>query len=123
MQTLNEFAKRLTEERKRLGLTQVEFANACGVKAASQWLYEKADRSPNAEYLLKASALGVRVGYLIDGGSINTMLTLSPVDLGKIFKQCDDESRDSLGKLSDLEDRTQRFISMVESITNMQRVG
>ncbi len=115
MQTIQDFAERLTSERKRLELTQAQFAEACGGKSASQYLYEKGERTPNAEYLLKASSLGVRISYLFDGDkdTLNSS-SLTTVELGKIYKQCDDKSRDSLGRLLDLEIRAEDFVNMVK---------
>lgn len=124
MQTIKQFAKNLSNERKRLKLTQAEFAHSCGVKPASQFLYEKGERTPNAEYLLKASLLGVHIGYLFEGStSMRSLDKISPVELGKIYKQCDDQCRDSVGRLLDLELRTATFISMVETVTNKNCKG
>jgi transcriptional regulator with XRE-family HTH domain len=110
-----EFGGRLAEERKRLSLNQTEFAKACGVKSASQFLYEKGDRTPNAEYLLKAQSLGVRIDYLFAGEAALIKLTVNAQELGRLFKRVDDLSRDSLGRLSDLESRVKLFMELLES--------
>lgn len=58
---------RLREERKRLKLTQKEFAELGGVKISVQYLYEKGKRKPNIEYLLKIREGGVYLNYLLYG--------------------------------------------------------
>ena len=52
-------ATRLAEERQRLGLTQEEMAEACGVTSRSQINYEKHDRPPNVLYVITGSRGGV----------------------------------------------------------------
>lgn len=114
MQKLSKFCERLTEERKRLSLTQAQFAKACGVKPASQFLYEKGDRSPNSEYLLKAQGIGVRIDYLFAGEAALSTQTTNVHELGRLFKRVDDLSRDALGRLTDLESRVQLFMLLLE---------
>jgi transcriptional regulator with XRE-family HTH domain len=109
-----EFGGRLAEERKRLSLNQTEFAKACGVKSASQFLYEKGDRTPNAEYLLKAQDIGVRIGYLFGGDKAVNTNAISTQELGRLYKRVDDLSRDSLGRLLDIEHRVALFIRLID---------
>lgn len=71
-------AVRLAEERKRIGMTQVEFGAACGIGKTSQYLYECGQRSPDADYLGAAEVLGVDVLYVLNGArqvSIRAVLT------------------------------------------------
>ncbi|TXF11899.1 helix-turn-helix transcriptional regulator [Pelomicrobium methylotrophicum] len=58
---------RLKEERERLGLSQTAFAEGCGLKKLAQINYEKGERMPDAEYLLRASQLGADVLYILTG--------------------------------------------------------
>ncbi|EPU3934610.1 helix-turn-helix domain-containing protein [Morganella morganii] len=60
-------SERLKEERKRLGLTQVSFAEIAGVQPTTQVNYEKGTRTPDAEYLEKVGKAGVDVLYIITG--------------------------------------------------------
>ncbi|WP_162961855.1 helix-turn-helix domain-containing protein, partial [Pseudomonas aeruginosa] len=46
--------ERLKEERQRLGMSQTELAEQCGVSKNTQLAYEKGERSPDAAYLLRA---------------------------------------------------------------------
>ena len=119
MHPLDNFAKRLTTERKRLGMTQAQFAQACGVKSASQFLYEKGGRTPNAEYLLRAKGIGASIGYLFDERSNpNSAISYSPEELAQLFKQTDDICRDEYGRLLDLENRVEKFIALLQEGTH-----
>lgn len=64
---MDSIAKRLRDERERLGLSQAKFAEACGVKRTAQTTYETGERSPSADYLLAAGRIGVDVPYLLTG--------------------------------------------------------
>ncbi|MBI4740723.1 MAG: helix-turn-helix transcriptional regulator [Betaproteobacteria bacterium] len=57
--------KRLKQERERLGMTQEQFANACGVRRRAQSTYENDERSPDSNYLESASSIGVDVAYVL----------------------------------------------------------
>lgn len=59
--------ERLRAERHRLGMAQAEFGEKCGVSKTSQFNYEVGERSPDAEYLYKASMLGVDAQYVVTG--------------------------------------------------------
>lgn len=60
-------SERLTEERERLGYTQVQFAKLVGVSKTTQNNYETGKRSPTADYLEAVAALGIDVLYIITG--------------------------------------------------------
>ncbi len=104
--------KRLAEERKRLSLTQAELAKACGITSTTQFLYERGDRVPNAEYLRLIMELGVRVRYVLDG-SVDD-LSIPPQELRRLYVLCDHRCRDSAGRLSDLETRADTFEKLVQ---------
>lgn len=57
--------QRLREERKRLGLSQTEFAKAVGVHLNTQSRYEKGEREPDTAYLDAIRRAGVDVPYVI----------------------------------------------------------
>lgn len=78
---------RLRSERERLGYKLNEFAELMGITRQTQAKYEKLTRSPDSDYLEKASKLGIDVFYLITG----TRLTSQPgfkaqLDSGKTIK-------------------------------------
>lgn len=62
---MSTFGDRLREERKRLGLSQTEFAKAAGVHLNTQSRYEKGEREPDTAYLSALAGIGVDVGYIV----------------------------------------------------------
>ena len=76
MGTNDDIAKRLRDERVRVGLSQERFAEKGGVGRKTQGLYESGERVPDAHYLAEVASLGVDVGYVIDG---NRRLSASAV--------------------------------------------
>lgn len=58
--------QRIAEERRRLGLSQADFAKAVGVSISTQKRYEIGDASPGTNYLLSARKIGVDLNYLLD---------------------------------------------------------
>jgi len=54
-------------ERERLGFTQEQFANLCGVSRRSQANYESGTRAPDADYLIAASQVGCDLEFLFNG--------------------------------------------------------
>lgn len=62
-----EFSLRLRQERARTGKNQTDFGRLGGVGLQTQSRYEKAETSPNVEYLATLSAAGIDVGFLLSG--------------------------------------------------------
>lgn len=103
----SEFGKRLAAERKRLGLNVADMAERCGIKASSQYLYEKGDRSPNSAYLEAAFSLGVRPHALFDACAVH--IPLDRDTLKDAFFRADAEGRDNTGRLLDVALRFEGF--------------
>ncbi|MBF0583082.1 MAG: XRE family transcriptional regulator [Magnetococcales bacterium] len=61
------FGERIQEERKRLKLSQTEFASAGGVVLNTQFTYEKNKRIPDAKYLAAIAKAGADVTYILTG--------------------------------------------------------
>jgi transcriptional regulator with XRE-family HTH domain len=61
------FGQRLREERKRLGLSQVKFAELAHVKRVSQSQYESEITAPTIRYLSAIAEAGVDISYLLFG--------------------------------------------------------
>jgi len=61
------FGERLREERKRLGMNQTELALLGGVVKFTQINYEKDERTPDMDYLLKLQKAGVDAYFLLTG--------------------------------------------------------
>lgn len=59
--------KRISEERKRLGLSQSAFADLLGVSFSSQRRYEDGRSSPDTDYLDSLRRHGVDVQYVMTG--------------------------------------------------------
>lgn len=64
---MSTFGERLREERKRLLVTQDEIADRLGITKQSQGLYERGQRTPNAEYLAGLFDLGGDPAYILTG--------------------------------------------------------
>ncbi len=64
---INGLGSRIRVERKRLGMTQAEFAAACGVGRNAQISYESGARSPPSDYLQSAVKAGADFGFLVSG--------------------------------------------------------
>lgn len=125
MGTILEFHERLTAERKRLRMTQREFAEACGVKPPTQFLYEKGDRSPNATYLSKALVCGVNLAALFYGDEEPSMGSALPsAEIMKLYTTCDQLCRDPEGRLLDLEERASVFKGLYsEQIARLNKMA
>lgn len=111
------FHERLARERKRIRLTQAQFAAACGVRLGAQYLYEKGSRSPTAVYLRKAKALGVNTEYVLGDdmpvpNELGLLITADKVLA--LYRQVDDLSRDQEGRLFDLGERLALLRRLIE---------
>lgn len=62
---MSTISERLREERKRLGLSQGEFAEAIGIHRNTQARYERGEREPDTAYLDAIRKAGVDVPYVI----------------------------------------------------------
>ncbi len=84
---MDTFGTRLRHERKRLGLTQDEFAQACEVAKGTQVNYEHDSRTPDASYLALAVLVGADVGYLITGQYAGSNLAEDEVTLLRRYRR------------------------------------
>lgn len=64
---MEDFGKRLKEERERLEMTQDAFAKACGVGRTAQFNYEREERRPTAKYLSAIDKIGGDANYVMTG--------------------------------------------------------
>lgn len=58
---------RLREERLRIDLSQVAFADACGINRGTLATWEKGEQSPTAVMLSAIAGLGIDVLYVVTG--------------------------------------------------------
>ncbi|MFN3987604.1 MAG: helix-turn-helix domain-containing protein [Rhodocyclaceae bacterium] len=70
--------ERLLEERERLGLSQSELAERCGVTMRSQRNYEKGERQPDASYLAALATARADVLYVLTGERWRGAATAAP---------------------------------------------
>ena len=61
------YGDRIRSERRRLEMTQTQFAQATGISQATQVGYENGAHLPNVHYLNRASALGVDIVFVVLG--------------------------------------------------------
>nr|WP_315210811.1 helix-turn-helix transcriptional regulator [uncultured Albidiferax sp.] len=61
------FSERLTQERKRLKMSQAILGAHGGVAKLTQFSYEKGTSAPDAVYLAKVAEVGVDVLYVVTG--------------------------------------------------------
>lgn len=91
----SEIASRLTEERKRLGLTQVELSEKVGVSKMTISHYARGHSSPSAEVLAKMDALGADVRYILAGKRNAEPAAAASVDLHRLGLALDEANRQS----------------------------
>jgi len=72
---MNQIGQRLREERERLGLSQTAIGAIGGVQQNAQFLYEKDQRSPNADYLHALAQIGADTHYIVTGQRSASALT------------------------------------------------
>lgn len=105
---LDGFGKRLKEQRKRLDLTQTEFAEQAGIKRVTQFLYENETNSPNVRYLKAIEDIGVDLHYLIFGYSLQeNRYHLDVNTLTDIYYLVDEIAVDQKGKPLPVETRAE----------------
>lgn len=114
-----EVGERLKHERKRLGMSQEVFGAVGGVQRVTQYLYEQGDRSPTLEYLLRVVSAGVDLGYLAfgeQGAKLEGRVCLDKQVLVSVYRLVDEFSRDSKGRLLDVEHRLSLFESLCSAV-------
>lgn len=72
MKNSSGFANRLKEQRKKLGLTQTQIAEICGVSGRMWGDYERGISQPKTEVLFQFRKIGIDVNYVMHGTSNET---------------------------------------------------
>lgn len=87
------FTERFLEERRRLKLNQQELADAVGISKRSIGNYERGERTPDAEVLVKLGEIGVTVCYLLTGKRVSAGLGLESMQRAVLddFDRCTHE--------------------------------
>lgn len=89
------FSERIKQERIRLGLTQQEIAEKCGVSREMWGRYERGLASPNCELLFSLLLLGIDVQYIISGLNHQAISEKERLLL-ILFKQSNEEVQDAI---------------------------
>lgn len=86
MVTLGE---RLRDERKKLQLSQAEFAKLVGFSRNAQAIYERDESLPGTAYLLRLSEVGLDVRYVLTGHRTPDVGDISndELELIKLYRQ------------------------------------
>lgn len=75
------FGERLRTERLRIGMQQLELADACEVARKTLSVWEKGEQTPNAAVLARMAAAGIDVLYVVTGQRQGaTEATLAPAE-------------------------------------------
>jgi transcriptional regulator with XRE-family HTH domain len=92
---MNTFGRRLFEERHRLQRSQAELAQAIGVSERSIGNYERGQRSPDAEQLVRLVEQGMDVYYVLTGKRASGRLDLEPMQRAVLddFDRCSHEKQ------------------------------
>ncbi|WP_407714192.1 helix-turn-helix transcriptional regulator [Comamonas testosteroni] len=73
--------ERLRDERLRIDMQQIDFADSCGVSRRTLSSWENGEATPNAAALAVMAAIGVDVLYVVTGQRANASeSTLAPAE-------------------------------------------
>ena len=86
--------KRLAEARKAFGLSQVAFAERCGISDSAQLHFEKEKSLPGSAYLLELAKLGIDVNFVLLG--MPGAMTPEEAVLLNAFRAADEKTRKTL---------------------------
>lgn len=83
----SELGARLKAERERLGLSQEDMAQKCGVSRPTQYRYETGRGVPDSAYFNAAAGIGVNVQLVLAGkGTLQVKLTPRETALIDMFR-------------------------------------
>ena len=121
-----EIGERLKRERQRLGMSQEKFGAGGGVQRVTQDLCEQGDRSPTLEDLVRVVSAGVDLGYLAFGGQGTRLVGRVCLDkqvLASVYRLVEEFSRDSKGRLLDVEHRLALFESLCSAVAGKSQAS
>lgn len=97
MNNSSDFANRLKEQRKKLGLTQAQAAEKCGVSTRMWGDYERNVSQPKAEQFFLFKNAGIDIDYVMTGIAAKNVfrqpenaLTDKELELLALFRQASD---------------------------------
>lgn len=97
MKEVSTFGNRLKEQRKKLGLTQAEIAEKCGISMRMWGDYERDKYQPRSETLFILAKEGIDIDYVMTGIAAENVfrqpensLTDKELELLVLFRQASD---------------------------------
>lgn len=102
MKEISDFGNRLKEQRKKLGFTQAQMAEKCGVSGRMWGDYERGKYFPRNENLIAIEKAGIDVNYVMYGEystdfkQPENSLNAEELELLEIFRQLGKDRRSSL---------------------------
>lgn len=99
------FGERLRSERLRIGLQQLELAEACEVARKTLSVWEKGEQTPNAAILSRMAVVGVDVLYVVTGeraGESEATLAPAERDLLHAWRDSGDKGRAALAAVAEI---------------------
>lgn len=99
------FGERLRSERLRIGMQQLELADACAVARKTLSVWEKGEQTPNAAVLSRMAAAGVDVLYVVTGkraGESETTLAPAERTLLQAWRDSNDKGRAALAAMAEV---------------------
>lgn len=110
--TREEIGQRLKAERRRLGLSQGDFATSGGIRRSTLYQYERGDRRPSLDFLLKTATAGVDLNFIIFGKRnvrLADEVRVERQTLDQIYAIVDRYARDARGRALAIEHRQDLF--------------
>ncbi|WP_072281646.1 helix-turn-helix domain-containing protein [Rappaport israeli] len=102
------FGERLKAFRVKKNLTQEGLASELGVTRKTQRSYEKEERRPDSEYLMKISRMGADIKYLITGERDGTDLDHNQLNLLDFFEKASPAYRQAVFDLFMIEQSSEQ---------------
>lgn len=98
------FGERLRQERMRIGMQQVEMAEACEVSRKTLSVWEKGEQTPNTAVLALMARHGVDVLYVVTGqrtGESESTLSPAERELLQAWRHGSEKGRSALTAMAD----------------------
>jgi len=113
------FAVRLKNERNRLGLTQADIANKCGVSREMWGKYERGVALAGSEVLFSLTEIGVDIGYLFSGIR-SVPLTENEISLLDDYRQSNEQGKAAIEQAAQALSAVNKLLQSSENTTKKQ---
>lgn len=90
---MTHFGERLKEERLRVGMSQIQLAQAVGMSQSTQTLYETGKRNPDIAYLGAVHELGLDAAYIVTGAFLEGDIPKDEQEFLAVFRKLDRRGR------------------------------